>query len=189
MIGLCLIWLFLDNVAMASISLKLNNTLTDCENGYIEIRCIIDSTLVKEIISVSLRRFDGEDVSVLNDSKVLARLSKGNNVFVDTEIANRSGVGVISSISDSGLSNLSIRIMGSVVKPMKDSGLYQCCLMGFTTKYALIIENSTLEMLNITDFECFQSTPELRLRNSISTVETQETQSSKNTNADEINIG
>ena len=136
--------------AMASISLKLSNTLTDCENGYIEIRCIIDSALVKEIISVSLRRFDGEDASVLNESKLLATLSKVNNVLVDTEIANRSEVAVNSSISDGGLSYLSITIMGSVVKPLKDKGPYQCYLMGFNTKYGLIIENSTLEMLNIT---------------------------------------
>ena len=135
---------------MASISLELSNTLTDCDNGYIEIRCIIDSALVKEIVSVSLRRFDGEDASVLNESKLLATLSKVNNVLVNTDIANRSGVAVNSSISDGGLSYLSIRIMGSVVKPLKDSGMYQCCLMGFTTKYGLIIENSTLEMLHIT---------------------------------------
>ena len=135
---------------MASISLELSNTLTDCDTGYIEIRCIIDSALVKEIISVSLKRYDVEVAFDLNESKLLATLSKDNNVLVDTEIANRSGVAVNSSISDDGLSYLSIRIIGSVVKPLMDKGPYQCFLMGFNTKYGLIIEDSALEMLNIT---------------------------------------
>ena len=43
-------------------------------------------------------------------------------VLIDTALASRSGVVVNSSISDAGLSHMSIRIMSSVVKPQKDKG-------------------------------------------------------------------
>ena len=43
-------------------------------------------------------------------------------VLIDKELASRFGVVVTSSISDAGLSHMSIRIMSSVVKPQKDKG-------------------------------------------------------------------
>ena len=123
---------------MTPISLKLSNTLTDCENGYIEIRCIIDSALVKEIISVSVKRYNK---GVLKGSTELAEFFKEGGTLKDTEIANRPGV---------SLSYLSIRIMGSEVKPLKDEGLYQCFLTAFDSNNGFMKANSTLKILNIT---------------------------------------
>ena len=60
-------------------------------------------------------------------------------------LSYRSEVSVNSLISDVGLSYLSIRIMGSVVKPLKDKGPYQSCLEHFDVHKGLIIERSTLD--------------------------------------------
>nr|XP_022299243.1 uncharacterized protein LOC111108045 isoform X2 [Crassostrea virginica] len=174
MVILCLIWLQLHIVAMTPISLEFNNTLTDCENGYIEIRCIIESALVKEIISVSLKRYNK---SVLKGSRELAEFSKEGDILKDTELANRPGV---------SLSYLSIRIMGSEVKPLKDEGPYQCFLTAFDSNNGYMKANSTLKMLNISDNECpDRTTTKIQFTDIVSTVihvKTQVTQPSKNTN-------
>ena len=98
--------------------MEFTNTLKeDCENGYIEFRCVVTRTWrwVEELLSISLfnKRFEK-----------LASVSK-DGVLKDTELANRSGVAINSSISDVG-KYLIIRIMASEIKPKKDKGLY-CC--------------------------------------------------------------
>lgn len=123
----------------ASISLEITNKFKDCDEGYIEIRCVVKGELVADIFSISLKRLDKEVAYVSYDI-----------ALEDTELANRSGVLVSSLIRDDGLSYLSIRIMGSVVKPLKDKGPYQCLLIGIDKKFGSLIERSTLEMLNIT---------------------------------------
>ena len=124
-----------------SISLEITNTIKDCDNGYIEIRCIVKGDLVAEIISISLKTHDKDFVSVSD-----------HDVWEDTdlELINRSGVSVMSLIRDVGLSYLSIRIISSVVYSQMDKGPYQCVLVGFDRNGGLFIERSTLEKLNIT---------------------------------------
>ena len=63
-------------------------------------------------------------------------------VLIDTALASRSGVVVNSSISDAGLSHMSIRIMSSVVNPQKDKGLYQYFLFGLNTFGGIIKEDA-----------------------------------------------
>ena len=123
---------------MKSISLEISNTIRDCDKGYMEISCIVDGQSIKEVF-ILLKRLD-ERVAYVSEDVVL----------VDTELANRSGVVVSSLIRDVGTSYLSIRIMGSVVKPLKYKGPYQCLLEGIDRKFGLIVERSTLELLNIT---------------------------------------
>ena len=103
---------------MKSISLEISNTIEDCDKGYIEIRCVVNGQSITEVF-ILLTRLD-ERVAYVSEDVVL----------VDTELANRSGVVVSSLIRDVGTSYLSIRIMGSVVKPQKDKGPYQCLLYG-----------------------------------------------------------
>ena len=122
-----------------SISLEITNTLNDCDNGYIEIRCVIKSDLVAEIYRLFLQRLD-ENVVIVRDGGVLEK----------TELSNRSGVSVKSLIRDVGLSYLSIRIRSSMVNPQKDEGPYQCVSVGFDINGGIFNERSTLEMLNIT---------------------------------------
>ena len=124
--------------AVTLISLEITNSLKNCDNGYIDIRCVVKSELVAEIISISLKRQDKDFVSVSD-----------HGVWEDTELINRSGVAVSSFIRDLSLSYLSIRIMSSVVKPLKDKGPYQCVLFRIDTNGGLIKEHSTLENLNI----------------------------------------
>ena len=135
---------------LTSISLETTNviTCTNCANGYIEIHCVVNGEQVAEIIEIELIRLD---VSILSVSKTLA-LERNDYVsnFEDTELANRSGVVVSSLIRYGDVSYLSIRIMGSVVKPQKDKGPYQCVLRGFDTNYGFIREDPRREMLNIT---------------------------------------
>ena len=100
---------------MKSISLEISNTIKDCDKGYTEIRCVVDGQSIREVFRIVLTRLD-ERVAYVSEDVVL----------VDTELANRSGVAVSSLIRDVGTSYLSIRIMGSVVKPLKDKGAYQC---------------------------------------------------------------
>ena len=120
------------------ISLEFTNTLKNCDDGYIEIRFVVKSDLVAEIISISLKRHDKDFVFVLN-----------HGVWEDTELINRSGVAVSSFIRDLSFSYLNIRIMSSVVKPLKDKEPYQCVLFRIDTNGELIKEHSTLENLNI----------------------------------------
>ena len=122
-----------------SISLEITNTIKDCDNGYIEIRCVFKGELKSDFAIISLRRLEADIESVSEDV-----------VFEDSELANRSGVAVNSFIRDVGTSYLSIRIMSSVVKPLKDKGPYQCVLHDIDTSDQLIVKRSTLEMLNIT---------------------------------------
>ena len=122
-----------------SISLEITNTIKDCDNGSIEIRCVFKGELNSDFAIISLRRLEADVVSVSEDV-----------VFEDSELANRSGVAVNSFIRDVGTSYLSIRIMSSVVKPLKDKGPYQCVLHDIDTSDQLIVKRSTLEMLNIT---------------------------------------
>ena len=137
-------------MTLSPISLETTNAIANCDNGYIEIRCVVNSELVAEIIEIWLKR---RDVNILSVSKDVA--FEGNvldyvSTLEDTEIANRSGVVVSSLIRDVGVSYLSIRIMGSMLKPQKDKGPYQCELLGFDTNYGFIREDSRMDMLNIT---------------------------------------
>ena len=130
-------------IASTSISLEITNTLKDCDNGYIEIRCVVKSDLVHEaeMIRISLKRLD-EYIVFVGDGM--------RSVWKNTELSNRSGVDVESFIRDVGLSYLSIRIRSSVVNPQKDEGSYHCVSEGFDRFGGFFIERSTLEMLNIT---------------------------------------
>ena len=123
----------------ASVSFEITNTLKDCDKGFIEIRCVVNGELVAKIIRISLLTLHENVAYVSNDI-----------ALVDTELATRSEVLVSSLIRDVGLSYLSIRIMGSVVKPLKDKGPYECILSGIHRQVGLFIERVTLEMLNIT---------------------------------------
>ena len=122
-----------------SISLEITNALHDCDNGYIEIRCVVNGGLLAEIREISLRALERNVAYFRSDGELGY---KGG--------ANRSGVLVSSLIRDAGLSFLSIRIMGSMVKPQKDKGPYQCVLNSLDANYGFITEKSRLEMLNIT---------------------------------------
>ena len=124
---------------MKPISLEITNTIKDCDKGYIEIRCVVDGQSITEVFEILLTR-PGDLIAYVSVDVVLK----------DTELVNRSGVVVSSLIRDVGTSYLSIRIMGSVVKPLKDKGPYQCLLRGFDSKNGLTTQISTLEMLNIT---------------------------------------
>ena len=125
-------------MTLTSISLEITNTLKDCDNGYIEIRCVVKGDLVAEI-SIFLTRLDEEIVYV-----------ERGGVWENTELSNRSGVAVKSLIRDVGFSYLSIRIISAVVNPQKDEGPYQCVSEGFDRKGGIFIAKSTWEMLNIT---------------------------------------
>nr|XP_022296512.1 uncharacterized protein LOC111106220 [Crassostrea virginica] len=175
LIGLCIIWLFLGFIEMGSISLEMNNTLTDCDNGYIEIRCDVDGELLSEIYGISLKRYDG-DVATLSEDDVI----KGK------VLANRSGVTVNSLLSDGGLSYLSIRIVSPWVNVLKDKGPYQCLLFAIGRHIEDANEETKMEILNITDIDCSQPTTEIYFTNSTSTVDTQ---SNKNTKPEKNNIG
>lgn len=124
---------------MKSISLEISNSIEDCDKGYTEIRCVVDGHSITEFFRIFLTRLD-ELVAYVSEDVVLK----------DTELVNRSGVVVSSLIREVGLSYLTIRIMGSVVKPVKDKGPYQCHLQGYDSHHGFIAEISTLEMLNIT---------------------------------------
>ena len=91
---------------MTPISLEMNNTLTNCDTGYVEIRCAVDDNLKAEIFSISLIRH----------GEIAALVSSGGKLKV-SELTNRSGVSVQSLISNISLSYLSIKIKGSVVDP------------------------------------------------------------------------
>ena len=105
-----------------SISLEITNTLDDCDNGYIEIRCVANGGLlhVAELRVISLRTLE-RDVAYFRSDGVSGR----------KELAKRSGVLVSSLIRDAGLSFLSIRVKGSMVIPQKDKGPYQCVFNSF----------------------------------------------------------
>ena len=126
---------------MASISLEMTNRLTDCDKGYIDIRCDVVGESFKEM-SMSLQRLDRGVKSVVVQVK-------GDVVITISEPANQTGVLVNFSISDN-ISYLSIRIMSSMVKPLQDKGPYQCFLTGLDTSYAAITEKSSLKTLNYT---------------------------------------
>ena len=121
------------------ISLDTTNTIKDCDNGYIEIRCVVKGDLVAEISRISLKRLD-EDILIFEDGELLE----------NTELSNRSGVSVKSLNRDVGLSYLSIRIRSSEVNPKKDKGPYRCVSEGIDGNGGFFMERSTLEMLNIT---------------------------------------
>ena len=121
-----------------SISLEITNTLKDCDNGYMVIRCVFKGDLVAEIIRFSLTKHDEEFVFV----------GRGG-VWENTELSNRSGVAVKSLIRDVGFSYLSIRIRSSVVNPKKDKGPYQCVSEGLDRFGGYFKKGTTLEMLNI----------------------------------------
>ena len=78
---------------MTPISLEMNNTLTNCDTGYVEIRCAVDDNLMAEILSISLIRHE----------KIISSFSHGGELK-DTELYNRSGVSVQSLISNISLS-------------------------------------------------------------------------------------
>lgn len=127
---------------MASISLEMTNTLTDCDKGYIDIRCDVVGESITEM-SISLKRFERGVKSVVVQVK-------GDVVMMISEPANRTGVLVNFSISDGNISYLSIRIMSSMVNPLKDHGPYQCLLTGLDTSYGVVIKESSLKTLNYT---------------------------------------
>nr|XP_022305472.1 uncharacterized protein LOC111112324 [Crassostrea virginica] len=145
MIGVCLLWPFLI-IAVTSISMEFTNTLKeDCENGYIEFRCVVTMTWrwVEELLSISLLKNSIENrVSVSRDG-----------VLKDTELAYRSGVAINSSISDVD-KYLIIRIMASEIKPKKDKGLYCCGATVNITNQGLKIFITPWRMLNITEIDC-----------------------------------
>ena len=114
---------------MKSISLEISNTIEDCDKGYIEIRCAVNGQSITKVFKISLARLD-ERVAYVSENVVLE----------DSELVNRSGVVVSSLIREVGLSYLSVRIMGSVVKPLKDKGPYKCLLEGLDSDYGLITE-------------------------------------------------
>lgn len=132
------------------ISLEINNTVADCDKGYIELCCAVNGELLSKIYTIQLKRFDGDDAFVVIEYDGLVENPK-NVALVDTELANRSGVAVNSLINDTGLSYISIRIKSSVVNDQKDNGPYQCFLLGVDKENAATRNNSTLEMLNITE--------------------------------------
>ena len=121
------------------ISLEMNNTLTDCDKGYLDIRCTVDGYRTGKDFKISLLRSKVTVASALDDS-----------VFRGTVLTNRPGVTVNSSISNVSLSYLSIRIKSSEVKPTIDEGWYQCVVDGYDGKNGLISKNTSLKMLNIT---------------------------------------
>ena len=121
------------------ISLEMTNTLTDCDKGYIDVRCAFNSNQLGENIKISLIR-----------SKEIVSCALYDGVICGSELTNRPGVIVNSSISNVSLSYLSIRIMSSVVKPAIDEGLYQCAVDGFDRNNGIISYNTSLKMLNIT---------------------------------------
>ena len=124
---------------MVLISVEMNNTLTDCDKGYIDVRCTLDGYQTGKEFKISLIRSE----------KIIASASDGG-VLYGIELTNRSGVTVKSSISNVSLSYLSIRIMSSVVKPTIDEGCYQCVVEGKDEKNGFIVNKTSLEMLNIT---------------------------------------
>ena len=129
---------------MTLISLEFNYTRTDCKEGRIEIHCTVDSKLLSEIDSITLKRFDEDDALEWED---LAVVSKGVvHVFENT---NRSGVDVGGLISNASLSYLTISITSAVFNPLKDKGPYICSYVGFGKNGGFITENSTPKMLNI----------------------------------------
>ena len=126
--------------AMALISLEINNTLTSCDTGYVEIRCAVNDNLMAEIFSILLIRYE----------EIVAIVSVDGQLKV-TELTKRSGVSVQSLISNNSLSYLIIKIKGSVVEPTKDEGPYKCIVNGLDAKGGFISKSTSLEMLeNIT---------------------------------------
>ncbi|XP_078322080.1 uncharacterized protein LOC111111067 [Crassostrea virginica] len=148
MIGVCLIWPFL-SIAVTSISIEITNTLKgDCENGYIEFRCVVEHSRswVVEVFSISLIKNYVENVVSVSKDGVL-----------DDTLANRSGVAINSSFRQSnvGISYLIIRIMASEVKPEKDKGLYGCGTIAIAASIGRFKGIAGGEkMLNITDLDC-----------------------------------
>lgn len=125
---------------MALISLDINKTLlTDCDKGYIEIRCAVDCYQIKKINRYFLKKSDEVVVSVLDKDK-----------FCNTDVTNRSGVTVNSLVSNVSLLYLSIRINSSNVEPSKDEGPYQCFLECLDVNNGWITQNTSLKILNIT---------------------------------------
>ena len=131
---------------MTSISIEMNNTHTDCDKGFIEIRCVVNGEFVTEISSISLNRIDANGSK---KGKSLAEVS-GNSLIRNLELSNRPGVIDTSFIKNVSFSYLSIKIMGSVVNSLKDKGPYQCILKRYDKTSGLIIEKSMPRMLNIT---------------------------------------
>ena len=121
------------------ISLEMNNTLTDCDQGYIDVRCTVDGYRTGKDFKISLLR-----------SKITVASALDDGVFRGAELTNRPGVTVNSSISNVSLSYLSIRIMSSEVKPTIDEGWYQCVVDYYDGKKGFISEKTSLKMLNIT---------------------------------------
>ena len=101
--------------------------------------------MLPKIDSITLKRFN-EDAAIKWED--IAVVSKGVvHVFENTK---RSGVDVDGLISYARFSYLTISIMSAIFNPLKDKGPYICSFVGFGKNGRLIIENSTLEMLNIT---------------------------------------
>ena len=113
---------------MSLISLEINNTLTDCDKGYIAVRCAVNRNQLEKNIKISLIR-----------SKEIVAFGLDDGVVYSTELTNRSGVTVKSSISNVSLSYLSIRIMSSEVKPTIDEGWYQCVVDGYDGKKRILL--------------------------------------------------
>lgn len=124
---------------MESISLEITSTLIDCNNRDIEINCTVNVELESTIFIISLKKYD-EEVAFIS--------SEG--VWKSKELANRSGVAVYAMISNVSLPYLRIRIMGSVVNSLMDTGPYQCFSNGLDRNNGYFEVNSTVEMLNIT---------------------------------------
>ena len=126
---------------MTPISLEMYNTLTNCNTGYVEIRCVVDGNLIANLFSIMLKR---QEETVVSYDDVLKEDTKV------TGFTNRSGVSVHLLISNFSLSYLSIKIKGSVVEPTKDEGPYKCLVEGLDANGGLITKYTSLKMLNIT---------------------------------------
>ena len=124
---------------MTPISLEMNNTLTNCDTGCVEIRCAVDDKLVAEIFSISLIRHEE-----------IAAIVSGGGELKFTELTNRSGVSVQSLFSNNSLSYLNIKMKGSVVDPTKDEGPYKCIVNGLDANGGYFSKSTSLETLNIT---------------------------------------
>ena len=131
---------------MTSISLEMDNTLTDCDKGYIDVRCVVNGESDTEITSILLNRIDANDSK---KGKVLAEVSK-DVLIKDLELSNRAGEIETSYFKNVSFSYLSIKIMGSVVNSLKDKWPYQCNVRGFDTNAGFFTKKSMPRMLNIT---------------------------------------
>lgn len=128
---------------MTPITLEMYNTVTNCDTGYIEIRCNVHRDLLPVIYKIKLIRHAEIVALVSYDGK-----SKEDTKF--TQSTNRSGVSVQSLVSNISLSYLSFKINCSEVDSTKDKGPYKCLVEGLDANGGITEANTSPKMLNIT---------------------------------------